>query len=148
MKKTEMIDAPDQISSSIWESHERTSGLHDSPTRSAGFLLAFRTERLGVLRNFAFCYGRCTMIEVIWVAIDIVLRKCIACTGNYELTLLSRTVTPATQNASVNREIVAAPCERLHVINVEVLLCIPMDKATLFTDIVRLTVAKFISPGC
>jgi len=86
-------------------------------------------------------------MEVIGIAIDVVLCICIAGAGDYELTLVSRTVTSATQNTRVNREIAAAACEWLHMINVEVLPCIPMDKAALFTNIMRRAVAKFVSPS-
>lgn len=93
-------------------------------------------------------YGWSSLIEVIGIAIHIVSCIGIAAAGDYELPLLSRTIASPTQHARVEREIGAAAREWLHVINIEVLRRIPMDKAALFTNVMRLAVAKFISPGC
>jgi hypothetical protein len=100
-----------------------------------------------MLRNLASRYRRCTVVAVIGIAIDVVPGKCIAAAGDDELALLSRTVTSATQNTRVHRDIAAATHEWLHVINIEVLPRIRMDEAALFTDIVRRAAAKVISPG-
>ena len=99
-----------------------------------------------MLRNLASGYRGSTVVPVIGIAINIVPGIRVAAAGNYELTLLSRTITSAAQNTSIHREISASPHEWLHVINVEVLPGIPMHKTALFTQVVRRAAAKVIPP--